>query len=135
MMNLEQYIEFSQKAEAAKLYAVFLADGNGVRDLDQPEIYKALRVDGRPSVFEPLTLFSALSQHTSRIGFVATAVTSFDHPYFVARRFASLDHLSGGRAGWTIVTGSYEADALNRSEEGRVGKEGVSSGKSREALA
>src|SRR3546814_9654253 len=79
----------------------------------QPEMYKALRVDGRPSVFEPLTLFSALSQHTSRIGFVATAVTSFDQPYFVARRFASLDHLSGGRAGWNIVTGSYEDDALN----------------------
>src|SRR3546814_12787311 len=113
MMNLEQYIEFAQKAEAAKLDAVFLADGNGVRDLDQPEIYKALRVDGRPYVFEPLTLFSALSQHTSRIGFVATAVTSFDQPYFVSRRFASLDHSSGGRAGWHSVLGSYATEAQN----------------------
>lgn len=123
MMNLGQYIDFAQKAEAAKLDAIFLADGNGVRDLDQPEIYKALRVDGRPSVFEPLTLFSALSQHTSRIGFVATAVTSFDQPYFVARRFASLDHLSGGRAGWNIVTGSYEDDALNFNRDAHEEKE------------
>src|SRR3546814_12382842 len=89
----------------------------------QPEMYKALRVDGRPSVFEPLTLFSALSQHTSRIGFVATAVTSFDQPYFVARRFASLDHLSGGRAGWNIVTGPYAADALNFKRDAPGGKE------------
>lgn len=123
MMNLGQYIEFAKKAEAAKLDAIFLADGNGVRDLDQPEIYKALRVDGRPSVFEPLTLHSVLSQHTSRIGLVATAVTTFDQPFFVARRFASLDHLSGGRAGWNIVTGSYEDDALNFNLEGHEEKD------------
>src|SRR3546814_4862737 len=52
-----------------------------------------------------------------------SAVTSFDQPYFVARRFASLDHLSGGRAGWNIVTGSYEDDALNFNRDAHEEKE------------
>src|SRR3546814_13519603 len=52
-----------------------------------------------------------------------SAVTSFDQPYFVARRFASLDHLSGGRAGWNIVTGSYEDDALNFNRASHAEKE------------
>jgi FMN-dependent oxidoreductase (nitrilotriacetate monooxygenase family) len=56
--------------------------------------------------FEPLTLLSALSAVTERIGLIATASTTYNFPYQVARKFASLDHLSGGRAGWNIVTSS-----------------------------
>src|SRR6267154_123902 len=63
--------------------------------------------------FEPFTLLSALAGATERIGLVATASTTFDEPYHVARRFASLDHLSGGRAGWNIVTTSNPDAALN----------------------
>jgi FMN-dependent oxidoreductase (nitrilotriacetate monooxygenase family) len=63
--------------------------------------------------FEPFTLLSALSQVTERIGLVATGSTTFDAPYHIARRFASLDHLSGGRAGWNIVTTSNPDAALN----------------------
>ena len=63
--------------------------------------------------FEPFTLLSALSQVTERIGLVATGSTTFDAPYHIARRFASLDHLSDGRAGWNIVTTSNPDAALN----------------------
>ena len=63
--------------------------------------------------FEPFTLLSALSQVTENIGLVATGSTTFDAPYHIARRFASLDHLSGGRAGWNIVTTSNPDAALN----------------------
>src|ERR1700686_2454956 len=63
--------------------------------------------------FEPFTLLSALSAVTEHIGLIATGSTTFDEPYHVARRFASLDHISGGRAGWNIVTTSNPDAALN----------------------
>ena len=67
--------------------------------------------------FEPLTLLSALAMTTRHIGLVATATTSFNEPYNVARKFASLDHLSGGRAGWNIVTSSSTLEAYNFGRE------------------
>jgi alkanesulfonate monooxygenase len=63
--------------------------------------------------FEPITLLSALSMATERIGLIGTATTSFNEPYNVARKFASLDHISNGRAGWNIVTSSSSIEALN----------------------
>ena len=66
----------------------------------------ALKRSHTSTSFEPFTLLSALSQCTERIGLVATGSTTFDAPYHIARRFASLDHLSDGRAGWNIVTTS-----------------------------
>jgi alkanesulfonate monooxygenase SsuD/methylene tetrahydromethanopterin reductase-like flavin-dependent oxidoreductase (luciferase family) len=63
--------------------------------------------------FEPITLLSALSAVTTHIGLVATASTSYNEPFHVARKFASLDHLSGGRAGWNLVTSGQEAEAKN----------------------
>ena len=63
--------------------------------------------------FEPLTLLSALAAVTEHIGLIATASTTFDEPYHIARRFASLDHISGGRAGWNLVTTSNPDAALN----------------------
>jgi alkanesulfonate monooxygenase len=73
----------------------------------------ALKRSHTATSFEPFTLLSALSQHTERIGLVATGSTTFDAPYHIARRFASLDHLSNGRAGWNIVTTSNPDAALN----------------------
>src|SRR6202049_4581618 len=67
--------------------------------------------------FEPLPLLSALSPLTSHIGLVATASTSYNEPFHVARKFASLDHLSGGRAGWNLVTSGQEAEARNFSRD------------------
>jgi alkanesulfonate monooxygenase len=73
----------------------------------------ALKRSHTSTSFEPFTLLSALSQATERIGLVATGSTTFDAPYHIARRFASLDHLSNGRAGWNIVTTSNPDAALN----------------------
>jgi alkanesulfonate monooxygenase len=74
---------------------------------------EALRRSHTVTSFEPFTLLSALAASTERIGLVATASTTFDAPYHIARRFASLDHISGGRAGWNIVTTSNPDAALN----------------------
>ena len=71
--------------------------------------------------FEPLTLLSALAAVTSRIGLVGTATTSFNEPYNVARKFASLDHISNGRAGWNIVTSSSPIEAYNFGLDAHLG--------------
>src|SRR5262249_55528757 len=67
--------------------------------------------------FEPLTLLAALSSLTSRIGLVATASTSYNEPFHVARKFASIDHISGGRAGWNLVTSGMLGEANNFSRD------------------
>jgi N-acetyl-S-(2-succino)cysteine monooxygenase len=121
VMNLEAFIEMSQIAERGKLDAVFLADGNGVRDMHMPALFAANHPSARPSFFEPTTLLSAVSMVVKSIGVVATATSTFEEPYMVARRFASMDHISKGRAGWNLVTASNAGDALNfgRSEQAR----------------
>ena len=73
----------------------------------------ALKRSHTVTSFEPFTLLSALAGATEHIGLVATGSTTFDAPYHIARRFASLDHISGGRAGWNIVTTSNPDAALN----------------------
>jgi FMN-dependent oxidoreductase (nitrilotriacetate monooxygenase family) len=98
-----------QALERAKFDAFFMADHMAV--LNMP--IDALKRSHTVTSFEPFTLLSALSQATERIGLVATGSTTFDAPYHIARRFASLDHISGGRAGWNIVTTSNPDAALN----------------------
>jgi len=98
-----------QALERAKFDAFFMADHMAV--LNMP--LDALKRSHTVTSFEPFTLLSALSQVTERIGLVATGSTTFDAPYHIARRFASLDHISGGRAGWNIVTTSNPDAALN----------------------
>jgi alkanesulfonate monooxygenase len=107
--NFAHLKSFAQKLEAAKFDAFFMADHLAV--LNMP--IEALRRSHTVTSFEPFTLLSALAAVTSRIGLVATASTTFDAPYHIARRFASLDHLSGGRAGWNVVTTSNPDAALN----------------------
>jgi alkanesulfonate monooxygenase len=98
-----------QALEAAKFDAFFMADHMAVLNMPMD----ALKRSHTATSFEPFTLLSALSQCTERIGLVATGSTTFDAPYHIARRFASLDHLSNGRAGWNIVTTSNPDAALN----------------------
>ncbi len=99
----------ARRLEEAKFDAFFMADHLAV--LDMP--VNALKRSHTVTSFEPFTLLSALAGATERIGLVATASTTFDEPYHIARRFASLDHLSGGRAGWNIVTTANPDAALN----------------------
>ncbi|KAL4976709.1 luciferase-like domain-containing protein [Aspergillus desertorum] len=98
--NLAHLKSFIRKLEDAKFDAFFMADHLAV--LNMP--VEALKRSHTVTSFEPFTLLSALSQVTERIGLAATASTTYDEPYHIARRFASLDHLSNGRAAWNIVT-------------------------------
>jgi FMN-dependent oxidoreductase (nitrilotriacetate monooxygenase family) len=107
--NFEELRRSIQKLEAAKFDAFFMADHLAV--LNMP--VNALKRSHTVTSFEPFTLLSALATATTRIGLVATASTTFDEPYHIARRFASLDHISGGRAGWNIVTTANPDAALN----------------------
>ena len=123
VMNLEGFIEMAEIAERGKLDAVFLADGNGVRDMDRPALFAANHPSARPAFFEPTTLLSAVSMVAKRIGVVATATSTYDAPWMVARRFASMDHISKGRAGWNLVTASNAGDALNFGRTEHMGRE------------
>ena len=96
-VSVKTYVRFAQTAERGCFDMLFVADVFSFSP-------RARRVDAFR--LEPLTLLSALAMTTQRIGLVATATTSFNEPYNVARKFASLDHISGGRAGWNIVTSS-----------------------------
>ncbi|SOE92644.1 alkanesulfonate monooxygenase [Burkholderia sp. D7] len=103
--------EVARRAEQAKIHFIFLADGAAVRTEASSD--EELSYNGRIDQFEPLTLLSALSSVTERIGLIATASTTYNEPYTVARKYASLDILSGGRAGWNVVTSWSEAEAHN----------------------
>ena len=107
--NFAHLKRFAQTLERGRFDAFFMADHLAV--LNMP--IDALKRSHTVTSFEPFTLLSALAGATEHIGLVATASTTFDEPYHIARRFASLDHLSGGRAGWNIVTTSNPDAALN----------------------
>lgn len=107
--NFSHLKAFAQKLEAAKFDAFFMADHLAV--LNMP--VEALKRSHTVTSFEPFTLLSALAAVTNKIGLAATASTTFEEPYHIARRFASLDHISQGRAAWNIVTTSNPDSALN----------------------
>ncbi|MDB5829909.1 MAG: class flavin-dependent oxidoreductase [Variovorax sp.] len=111
--NFDHLKRFAQTLERARFDAFFMADHLAVLNMPM----EALKRSHTVSSFEPFTLLSALSQATEHIGLVATASTTFDEPFHIARRFASLDHLSHGRAGWNIVTTSNPDAALNFGRE------------------
>ncbi len=93
--NLAHYQELARQAERGKLDSLFLADS--------PVLWNS--IGRRPGgTLEPTLLLAALAGVTERVGLIATASTTYNEPFNLARRFASLDHLSGGRAGWNIVT-------------------------------
>jgi FMN-dependent oxidoreductase (nitrilotriacetate monooxygenase family) len=106
-VSFKHYKYLAQLAEAAKFDTLFIADSVAAAT---GEVASRM---ARSDHFEPLTLISALSAVTERIGLIVTATTSYNEPYHVARKFASLDHLSGGRAGWNLVTSDAAAEALN----------------------
>lgn len=108
-MNYEHFRHLAQCAEAAKFDMIFLGD----QMTFQYEEDETLGRTSRTVNFEPLTLLSALAVTTEKIGLIATASTSYNEPYNVARKYASLDHLSHGRAGWNIVTSWTGGEARN----------------------
>jgi FMN-dependent oxidoreductase (nitrilotriacetate monooxygenase family) len=110
-INFAHCAEFAAKAEQGKFDFVFLADSLGVRGTDIPALSRGAH--RYVAQFEPLTLISALAALTRRIGLVASATTTYYQPYHLARMFASLDHVSGGRSGWNLVTSQNECEAYN----------------------
>lgn len=113
VMNLEQMIDIAQTAERGLFDMLFISDGNGVAGMEWPELFEANALTSKPAVFEPVTVLSAIAMHTRRIGLLATATTTYEEPYTLARKFASLDHISKGRACWNVVTSSNALDSLN----------------------
>jgi FMN-dependent oxidoreductase (nitrilotriacetate monooxygenase family) len=107
----QSFLDVVQKAECAKFDMVFLADGIGVRLDDKP---KGSMCRSQHNVeLEPLTLLSALAPLTRNIGLVATASTTYNEPYHIARKYGSLDQISGGRAAWNVVTSWSDQEAWN----------------------
>ncbi|HEV2512527.1 LLM class flavin-dependent oxidoreductase [Bosea sp. (in: a-proteobacteria)] len=104
VLDIRYYQELAQKAEAAKFDAIFFADG--------PSLPENVRYSSRVR-FEPVTWLTAIAAATEKIGLIGTASTTYNEPYNLARLFASLDHISGGRAGWNIVTTSDAGAAHN----------------------
>jgi FMN-dependent oxidoreductase (nitrilotriacetate monooxygenase family) len=104
VLDISYYQELARRAEAAKFDAIFFADG--------PSLPENVRYSSRLR-FEPITWLAAIAAATSRIGLIATASTTYTEPYNLARLFASLDHISHGRAGWNIVTTSDVGAAQN----------------------
>jgi FMN-dependent oxidoreductase (nitrilotriacetate monooxygenase family) len=107
--NLQHLVSFAQTLERGLFDAFFMADHLAV--LNMP--VDALKRSATITSFDPITLLPALAMVTKHIGLIGTASTTFEAPYLVARRFASLDHISGGRAGWNLVTTSNPDAALN----------------------
>ena len=111
--NLTHLKHFIQTLERGKFDMFFMADHLAV--LNMP--IEALRRSATVTSFDPLTLLPALAMVTEHIGLVATASTTYNEPFHVARKFASLDHISNGRAGWNVVTSTNPKEALNFSLE------------------
>lgn len=117
-VNAAHYRQIARTAEAAGFDLLFLADGVSVRGDDLDALSRtAIRYTGQ---FEPLTLLSYLAAVTERIGLVATASMTYNEPFHVARKFASLDHLSEGRAGWNLVTSADPREAWNFGRESHM---------------
>lgn len=113
-INLEHYVEITQTAERGKMDMIFFQDSVAVRRANIEALSRSAQYIAN---FEPITLLSALAMATDHIGLTATASTSYNEPYHVARKFASLDHISGGRAGWNLVTSVQDAEAQNFGRE------------------
>src|SRR5437879_9222714 len=107
--NLKHLIRFAQKLEEGKFDAWSRADHLAVLNMPMAALKRSATVTS----FDPLTLLPVLAVHTEHLGLIATASTTFEPAYTIARRFASLDHISGGRAAWNLVTTSNPDAALN----------------------
>lgn len=117
-VNFPHFVEMAQIAERGLFDMLFSADNHTVWTVSESAIDRV----HYSAWMEPYTLLSALSGYTKNIGLVCTASTSFEQPYTVARKFATLDLISGGRSGWNVVTSGNETEAQNFSKEPHLPK-------------
>jgi len=113
-VDFSQAMDVARTAERGMFDLLFLADGAAVSVFGSEDAKGRM---GKVVKFEPITLLSALAAVTRRLGLVATATSTYSEPYTLARQFASLDQISGGRAGWNLVTSNNEAEAFNYSRD------------------
>ncbi len=112
-----QYLKyFAQTLERGRFDAFFMADHLAVLNMPMEGLKRSATVTS----FDPLTLLPALAVVTEHLGLIATASTTYNDPYHIARKFASLDHISGGRAGWNVVTSGNPHEAMNFGREEHV---------------
>ena len=111
--NFSHIKRFAQTLERGKFDGFFMADHLAVLNMPMDALKRSATVTS----FEPMTLLPALAMVTEHLGLIATGSTTYDEPYHVARRFASLDHISGGRAGWNVVTTSNPDASKNFGRE------------------
>jgi len=114
--NFPHMVEIARTAEHGLFDMLFSADVVGAAE-DEPE---DLCMSSFVTRFEPITLFSALAAMTTHIGLVCTSTTTYDEPYHIARRFAGLDIISGGRSGWNLVTSQNPFEAHNFGRESHM---------------
>ena len=112
--SFAHYAQMAQIAERGKMHCYFTGVSVGFPHLSGRDAFAATDYAGK---LEPTTLLAALATVTQNIGLIATASTTYNEPYNIARRYASLDHLSGGRAGWNVVTSASDSEARNFGRE------------------
>ena len=109
--TLDYWVELAKLLERGKFDALFLADVLGVYDVYRGSPDAAIANAVQVPVNDPLLLIPAMAYVTRNLGFGVTCAVSYEHPYTLARRFSTLDHLTGGRIGWNVVTGYLNSAA------------------------
>ncbi len=117
-MNIEAHLHAAQVAEKGKFDFMFYADSVSFRH-DRIG-WDALKGSGGNHYFDAMTILPALAVVTSRIGLAATISTTYSEPYHIARKLATLDHISHGRAGWNLITSGQDSEALNFNLDGQL---------------
>jgi FMN-dependent oxidoreductase (nitrilotriacetate monooxygenase family) len=112
--DIRQWVALARKLEAARFDMLFVADTASILNAENPDVF---RYQATGDNLEPMTLLAALSAHTTHIGLAGTIATSYRPPYDAARELLSLDAISGGRAGWNIVTGISPDDAAQYADQ------------------
>ena len=115
--NIQRWIEAAQTIERGKMHMLFIADAASPPGTDD---FETQSLTSRIDRMDPIPILSAVSMMTKHVGLASTMTTTYLEPYNLARTVASLDHISGGRAAWNIVTGSNKDDALQFNRESHV---------------
>jgi alkanesulfonate monooxygenase len=110
-LNFEDYKDMAETVERGLFDAIFLADSVSVRE-DRIGI-ENMQGSGTAIYFDAVTMLGALAAVTKHVGLVATASTTYNEPYHLARKFATVDHISKGRAGWNVITSGQDTEAYN----------------------
>lgn len=115
IFDLSYYRRLAAAAEAARMDAIFVADHVAMWDT-----YKSNIAHNANARLEPITMLAALAAVTQHVGLIVTTSASYSEPYNIARAFASLDHLSGGRLGWNVVTSGMNEEAMNFGRDANI---------------